>query len=624
MVNPPMHPLRPRAFTRATRLLTLLACVTASACAMAQTLSVTVSKNPVAVGEQFQVTFALNASGSGFTGPSFDDFIVLGGPNASTSIQIINGSMSQTQTFSYYLRARSEGTFPIGSASIVSNGRKYESPPFTIEVVKGSGQVQQPDRQQPSDDGTVADEDVFIRATIDRERVLRGQGLVATYKLYTRVSLVNYAVTKAPALNGFWTQDIQLPSQLNLTTEVIRGVQYHVGVLKKVVLYPQQSGTLTVDPMEGEVIARVKVSRRRNAQDPFDIFNDPFFSNPFGFGSVRDVKVKLRSNALKVRVDALPPNAPATFKGSVGRFTFEAGLDRKETRENDPVTLRIRIKGNGNLNLIDPPDPSFPPDVESYDPKVIDQFATTASGTAGTKTFEYLLIPRHAGTYTIEPVAFTYFDPDNRKYQTLSSPSFTLIVQRAEGGSGGGATVIAAPSKSDVQVLGSDIRFIRTGKTVFLHAGRGFYGSPVFWSLSLSPVFLFVGLFFFKRNRDRRNADRLAVRSRRANRMAQKRMAAARKLLDGGDTARFFDETANAIWGFLSDKLAIPVAALSRESAREGLVARQVGTDDIDAVMKALDDCELARFAAAQGVDAGTTYTEAVRILSALETKLKA
>jgi hypothetical protein len=602
-------------------LLAALAVLWPAAPAQGQALSVTVSRNPVAVGEQFQVTFSLNANGSGFTGPSFDDFIVLGGPNASTSIQIINGAMSQTQTYSYYLRAKAEGNFRIGPASITSNGRVFESPPFSITVVKGSPQAAQPREPEKNESG-VGEEDVFLRVSADKSRVVRGEGLTATYRLYTRVSLVNYAVTKAPALNGFWTQDIQLPSQLNLTTEVVNGIQYHVGVLKKVVLYPQQSGQLTVDAMEGEVIARIQVKRRRNPQDPFDLFNDPFFSNPFGFGNVRDVKVKLRSNPLPVQVAELPGNAPASFQGSVGRFAFSGELDKTETRANEPVTLRLRVKGSGNLSLVDPPDPGFPPGVESYDPKVLENFSTTAAGTAGTKTFEYLLIPRHEGTYTIEPVAFTWFDLPTKKYKTESSPRFSLRVLKGQGE--GAAAVAGGPARSEVQVLAQDIRFIKTGKVHFRHAGSRFYGSPGFWSLAASPILLFAGLLLFKRRREKDRADRQSVRRRRATSMARKRLAAARKLLDARRAPAFYDETARALWGYVGDKLSIAPADLSRDSAGRGLAGRQVSAPSVQRLMAVLDDCEMARFgSAADSVDPEKVYHEAVALLAALEGEIK-
>ncbi len=590
----------------------------------AQSLSVTVSKNPVAVGEQFQVTFSLNASGSGFQGPSFSEFIVLGGPNPSTSIQIINGAMSQTQTFSYYLQAKAEGSFKIGSASVISGNKKLESPPFTITVIKGApgrqGNAQQ-DRSQEDESG-IGSDDLFMRVSVDKTTVWRGEGIVVTYKLYTRVQLVNYAVTKAPSLNGFWTQDIQLPSQLDLKTEVINGVQYGAGILKRVVLYPQQSGTLTVDPMEGEVIARIQVKQRRNSNDPFDIFNDPFFSNPFGFGSVRNVKLSLKSEAVRITVKELPLNAPLSFSGSVGKFSFDASMDKKETKANEPVTLKIKISGKGNLNLIDPPKFDFPPDIETYDPKVVNNFSTSISGTAGSKSFEYLLIPRHEGTYEIKPVEFSYFDLDKKNYVSYSSPSFVLKVIRGSGEAA--SALISSPSKAEVQMLGKDIRFIKTGETAFIRPGKTFYGSPVFWTLTASPALLFAGLLLFMRHREKQNADIRSVKSRRATAMAKKRLAGARRMLDQRNLPEFFNETANALWGFVSDRLSIPVSELSKDAAAESLRKRNVKEESISMLVQTLDQCELARFtSAASSLDPETIYNDSIRIITQLENEIK-
>ena len=295
----------------------------------AQSLSASIDRNPVGAGEQFQVTFTLNASGSNFQGPSFSEFNVLAGPSTSTSMNIINGSVSQSQSYTYFLQAKNEGTFKIGSAYVACNGKKLESPPFTITVTKGNpkqqSQQQGQQGQQQSNDanGGLSSNDVFLRASVDKTTVFRGEGIVVTYKLYTKVQLVNYAISKAPSLNGFWSQDIQMPSQLNLKSETLNGVQYGVGEIKKVVLFPQQSGTLTLDPMEGECIARIKAKSQRS-NNPFDMLNDPFFNDPFFGRGVRDVKVAVKSESVKINVKELPDNAPASFTGSVGKFSFEA------------------------------------------------------------------------------------------------------------------------------------------------------------------------------------------------------------------------------------------------------------------------------------------------------------
>ena len=587
-----------------------------------QSLSASVDKNPVAAGEQFQLTFSLNSSGSIFQGPSFPDFFVLAGPSVSNNMSIMNGSVSQTQSFTYFLQAKNEGTFKVGSASIICNGKKLESPPFTITVVKGNPQQQSGQQQQQrsgSESQNVNPNDVFLKVSVDKSNVYRGEGIVVSYKLYTKVQLVNYAITKAPSLNGFWSQDIQLPAQLNLKGENINGTQYGVGEIKKVVVFPQQSGTLTLDPMEGECIARVKVKTGRS-NDPFGIFNDPFFNDPFFGGGVRDVKVGVKSEPLKITVKELPPNAPESFSGSVGKFNFEASLDKNKTKANEPVTLKIKISGHGNISLIDPPKINFPPDIETYDPKVVNNFSTTVAGSSGNKIFEYLLIPRHEGNYKIDPVQFSYFDLEKKSYVSSASSPFSIDVER---GAGGDAVAIAGTGKSDVQILGKDIRFIKTGKISFINAANEFYGSGFFYLLLALPVLLFIVIFIFKKQKDKRDSNLKLVKSGKANRMAKKRLVTAKKMLHEKNYVKFYDEVFKALWGYVSDKLGIPPSDLSKESASDALKQKNVSEESIAKLTGTLDYCEFARFASASAsVNPESVYNDAVNIITKLEQEI--
>lgn len=589
-----------------------------------QSLSASVDKNPVAVGDQIQVTFTLNATGSNFQGPSFGDFNLLGGPSVSNSMNIINGSMSQSMGFTYFLQAKSEGAFKIGPASIVCNGKKLESPPFTINVVKGNPKTQQGgNQQQQSEGGGVNANDIFIRASVDKTNVYRGEAIVVTYKLYTRVQLVNsYGITKAPSLNGFWSQDILKPQQLQLNgSEVVNGTRYAVGELKKSVLFPQQNGNLTVDPMEAEFIARVQVKQRRQSNNPFDIFNDPFFNDPFFGGGARDVKVAVKSESIKITVKELPQNAPESFSGSVGKLTFSASLDKNKTKANDPVTLKIKISGRGNLSLIDPPKINFPPDIETYDPKVTDNYTTNVSGSNGNKIFEYLLIPRHEGNYKIDPVQFSYFDLEKKSYVSFASSSFDLEVER---GSGESTTATVGASKADVQIIGKDIRFIKTGAVTFNGTSGMFYGSPLFILLLLLPFVLLILLIIWKKRKDKRDGNITLVRSSKANKMAKKRLTLAKKMLEEKNNEKFSDEISKALWGYVGDKLGIPPADLSKESAAEKLRLRNVSDDSIKKLTDTLDYSEFARFASGMGsVNNETIYTDAISIITKLEEEIK-
>lgn len=590
--------------------------------AQTPSLTASVSKNPVSQGEQFQLTFTLNANGNNFQAPPLTDFNVFSGPNQSTSMQFINGAMSQSISLSYHLQAKNEGTFTIGSASVMCSGKKITSNPLTIKVIKGTPPAAGGNKQQQGNDEykEVTSENLFLKVSVDKSSVYQGEALVATYKIYTTVNIINYAIPKMPALSGFWTQDMQMPPQIQLRNEVVNGVNYSVGELKKVLLYPQQNGTLILDPMHVECIARIPVKRNRQSNNPFDIFNDPFFNDPFFGSGARDIKAAIKSSPLKITVKALPPGAPATFNGAVGKFSFESSLDKKTTKTNEPVSLKIKITGKGNLKLIDAPALSIPQDIETYDPKINDNVSTTEAGSSGSKTFEYLLIPRHQGTYDIEPVTFTYFDLDKKQYISFSSPKFELKVEKGTDES----IAVTGNSKADVQVLGSDIRFIKTGPLRMSTTGNTFYLSPQFFILLFLPFILFGLAIFLKQKSDELNSNISLVKSRKANKMAKKRLAVAGKLLNEKDKEKFYDELFKALWGYISDKLNIPPADLSKDSASLALKQKNVSDESVDKIISTIDYCEFARFASqAESMSRETIYKDALDIITKIEDEIK-
>jgi len=585
------------------------------------TLTSSVSKNPVANGEQFQLTFTVNANGNNFQAPNLGDFHILSGPNQSSSMQFINGAMSQTISLSYYLQAKSEGTFTIGAASIICAGKKITSPPLTLKVVKGAPPGQGGSQQQGNDEyKQVTSDNLYIKVSVDKSTVYQGEALVATYKIYTRVNIVNYAIPKMPTFTGFWTQDMPMPGQIQLRNEVINGVTFSVGELRKLLLFPQQSGTLVLDPMEVECIARIPVKRNRQSNNPFDIFNDPFFNDPFFGSGARDVKAMLKSLPVKITVKPLPPGAPASFNGAVGRFTFQSSLDKNETKTNEPVSLKIKISGKGNLKLINSPELSMPSDIETYDPKVSENVTSTEGGSSGSKTFEYLLIPRHQGTYEIEPVGFSYFDLEKKQYVSFTSGMFELKVAK---GSDEGA-VSSGMSKADIQVLGSDIRFIKTGPLRINTSGNTFYLSPLFFIAAALPFLIFGGAIYYRRRTDALNSNLHLVKSRKANKMAKRKLATAGKLLHAKDKEKFYDEIFKALWGYLSNKLGIPPAELSKETASAALKQKNVSDELTSTLISTLDYCEFARFAPqAESVSQEKIYRDAIDIITKIEDEIR-
>jgi hypothetical protein len=582
-------------------------------------LTATVNKNTVAVGEQFQITYSLNGNGRSFQGPDLKDFYVLAGPSQSSQIQIVNGSYSQSLSFTYYLQAKSEGTFKIGFASIEAEGKRIQSNGLIINVVKGSANSQGQKNAQQGENAGLSEKNIFLKAEVNKTTVYQGEALTVSFKLYTNVNIINYTISRAPSLNGFWNQDIELPEQLQLHNETVDGINYKVGVLKKVVLFPQQSGTLSIDPMELECIARIQV-KGRNRMDPFGVFNDPFFNDPFfGMGSARDVKYAFRSNKVLVHVKELPAGAPASFNGSVGQLNFSATMDKTETKANEPVTLKVRINGNGNLKLVEAPQIEFPADIEAYDPKISDNLHVSESGVSGSKTIEYLLIPRHEGTYDLQPVTFSYFDLAKKQYISRTSGPFRIKVGK---GVGPGTTTATSVSKSDFQLIGKDIRYIKINEPEFITTGR-FYGSPAFYAWVLSPFLAVGGLMWYKRRLNLLNNNAVAVKSKKATAVAQRRLALARKLLSENRLNPYYDEISKTMWGFMGDKLAIPPADLSVSRVEDELRKRSVSDELIASFTSTLNQCEMARFAGAGPSNAEDLYNKAIASISGIEEKLR-
>jgi hypothetical protein len=579
----------------------------------AQEFTATVSPASVAVGDQLQVTFTLNGSGSNFHAPTFENFNVLAGPSQASNMQISNGVVSQSISYTYVLQPLKEGTFKFGSASIEVGGKKIMSNQVTVNVVKGNSQPKAQGNQKQ--DATVAGgKNVFFKVSVDKSNVYQGEGVIITYKLYTKVSLVNYSISKLPSLTGFWSQDISMPQQLQFHTENYDGSNYNVAEIKKMVVFPQRAGILELDPMEGEVIARVQAKKQqRNSNDPFSqLFNDPFFN----FNQWQDMKVALKSDAVKITVRELPSNAPAAFNGAVGKFNLDVSLDKKETKAHEAVTLKIKISGKGNLKLLDPPKVEFPADFETYDPKISSNITATTAGVTGSKTFEFLVIPRNAGEYKIPVGGFSFFNLDKKQYESVPSQDLILKVEK---GNETITTTVTGVSKSDVQLLGKDIHFIKTNHPAFIRGSGSFFGSALFYALMSAPAFLFGALLVFRKRYMEMQGNIGLLKSQRANKVAKKRLSAAQKYLASNNKEKFLDEMFKALWGFVSDKLQIPVSELSKESASQALRSKNISEALIGQFIETIDNCEFARFAPGMAASNEEIYKKGIDVISKLE-----
>ncbi|HTO93957.1 MAG TPA: BatD family protein [Bacteroidota bacterium] len=580
-----------------------------------------VDRPQVGLGEQFTLQLTLVNGGMGggknLQLPDLGRFHIMSGPNESSSMQIINGAVSSSVTYEYVLQPKEIGKFTIGPASIEADGATLKSAPVAIEVVKGSPK---PKQQSAGNDDVTAQigENLFLRAIVDRTHVTQGEQVNLTFKIYTRVSVANYAVDKNPTMTGFWGEDVETPKNIQTSPETINGKQFRVGVIKRMALFPTQSGNLEIGPMEVQTTVQVQ-DRRSN--DPFE----SFFRDPFG----RQVNYMIRSEPITIRVDALPGDAPPDFKGAVGQYAMSTTVDKKTTRTNEPIDLKVTVSGTGNIKLIESPAVELPTDFEQYTPKVSDNIDRSGEKISGSKTFEYLLIPRYPGLKVIKPVAFSYYDPAKREYVKLHSPQIELNVEQ---GAATAAPLISGGSQEDVRMLSQDIRFIKLGDGALFSRGDELRPGPAFIALLLLPLACVGAAFVYARQRQAVMLDQVGYKNRRAIKVARKGLQQAEYLLKekggapaGNQRLRFYGEVSKALWKYLGDKLNIPQSAFSVEGAVGQLSARGVPPDLITSLKALLETCDLARFAPTS-LDLAVmqrTYDEAQRIIVALEKLLK-
>ena len=566
----------------------------------------------VVSGDQFRLSYTVNTKKvRDFRAPNIKDFEVLMGPSRSVQYQNINGVETNTITFTYILMAGKEGTFNIPGATIVADGNNYTSNSVTVKVLPpdqsaGTGNSNSSNNQA----GTkITNNDLFITATASKTTVYEQEAILLTYKIYTQVNLTGLH-GDMPDLKGFHTQEVDLPSQKQWTLEHYNGRNYNTTVYSQYVLFPQQSGKLEIPSITFEGT----ISQMVASADPLDAF--------FNGGSYVNVKKNIVTPKLSINVKELPAGKPANFSGGVGEFTVSSSISTQELKTNDAVTLKLVISGTGNMKLINTPEVGFPQDFEIYDPKVDNKFNLTRSGLSGNKVIEYLAIPRHAGTYTIPPVEFSYFDLKSQTYKTLKTDAYTLNVAKGEGNSD--QVVANFTNKEDLKVLGKDIRYIKTGEVVLSKKDDYLFGSFAYWLWYLVPMVLFIVFLVVYRKQAMENANVAKVRTKKANKVATKRMKLAGKLLSDKNIAAFYDEVLKALWGYISDKLNIPVSQLSKDNIEEELTRYGVADDLIKSFINTLNECEFARYAPGNQNEAmDKVYESAIDVISKMENSIK-
>lgn len=574
----------------------------------------------VAVGDQFRLSYVVTTQNvRDFRAPAIKGFDVLMGPSRSqqSSTSIINGkrTSSSSITFTYILMATAEGSFTIPGATITADGEQLVSNSVSIKVLpadeQGKDATTGGSGKNAANNASVSGNELFVTATVNKTSVYEQEAILLTYKIYKLVDLRGFENVKLPDFKGFHSQEVELPSDRRWGLEHYKGRNYQTTIYRQFVLFPQQAGQMTVDAarFDASVIKAVAVA------DPMEAFFN-------GGSNYIEVKKTLVTPQLNIDVKALPAGKPATFSGGVGEFNISSSINSTDVKTNDAVTVKLVISGTGNLKLISAPEIKFPEDFEVYDPKIENNSRLTNSGLSGNLVIEYLAIPRIAGDYKIPSVEFSYFDTKSRSYKTLTTDEYNLHVAKGEGDA---SQVIANfTNKEDLKVLNEDIRFIRLNEVSLSPKGRFFYASWSYWLCYLIPFVIFLLFVVLYRKRIAANSNVARMRTKKANKVAVRRMKQAGKLLAENKKEEFYDEVTKALWGYVSDKLNIPGSRLSKDNVEEELQKYGVAPELIKEFLDSLNLCEFARYApgdANQAMD--DVYKRSLEIITKMENSIK-
>jgi len=532
----------------------------------------------------FEVTFTLeNGEGSNFEPPSFKDFVVASGPSRSQSTTIVNGEVSRKMSFTYTLKPRRKGIFNIGSAFIKVDGETYKTKALRIEVVESKA-------------GEGQGREVFLKAVPSVPQAYVGQQVLVDYKIYTSVDIDSYNVLEEGDYQGFFAQDVRRFDG-RLMREVIDGQQYTTKIIKRVALFPQQAGALTVAPLE----LQLGIVKNSAGSDGF------FFNRQMR-------RLSVSSDPLTINVQPLPENAPQNFTGAVGDYTFTAQTNRQTLTTDDALTIRMSILGDGDVKRVQPPSLGLGENFEVYEPKIIQEANLERDGRIeGRKILEYVAIPQKAGQYQVEP-EFSFFSPDTAAYVTLQAERSSITVRQ---GMNKPSTAVLPEGEVEAK---EDIRFIKTD-AAFSKNRTTFFGSDVFWVLAGFPLLGFLSVLLIKRRQQQQaNIDPAVLRRRKAQQVAQEHLAAAKTHLEQQQARAFYDEVSRAMQGYICDKLDLPTAELSKDKIREKLQELAVATEDIERFLNILQTCEMALFARKDNAEAmQSTYDDTIAMLSKIE-----
>ena len=582
-----------------------------------------VGKQVVKVGDRFRVVYEINQDADNFKSPNFGSLKVLSGPSTSTnsSIQYVNGKMSQnyTMTYTFVVQATKVGEVLINEATAIVNRKQVKSNKIKIKVVKNTGNKQGSKKQ--ANTGILQDDDVYIKAIISNRSPYIGEQVILTYKIYTKVPVSNLMVKKLSSFQGFWSKNLlEDNQQYNQKTEIINGEEYIVAEINKFAIFPQKTGEIVIEPTEMECTVQLKVEgKRRRGYDPFEeFFNDPFFNR-----NVKTINTVLKSNPITVNIKPLPEKGkPKNFNGAVGDFRLSSRIDQTTLAANDALTLTLTLAGKGNLELIKIPDVIFPTDFESFDPKIISNIKTTAAGISGKKKFEFLAIPRNGGDFVIKPISLSYFNPVTKKYNTIFTKKYEIHVTKGEVTSGG--ISYSSSAQEDIRFIGKDIHHIKTLPFNFVKKGDFLFMSNTFFIFLLIPIIVMIIIIIVITQLRKKYSNVGLLKNKKANKIAKSKLKTAEKYKNSGDDKAYYDEVAQALWGYITDKFNLTQSELSIETVADVLNKKNVNKNVSSNFITTLNNIEFARFAPGDSSDKmEAVYNEAVTAIIEAEKALK-
>ena len=546
-----------------------------------------VDRTTVGLNEQFTLNVELSGRDANAASnpqlPKMDDFAIFLGSGTQQNMEYVNGRMSFSKVISYHFQATAIGQFQIGSIMVQAGGKQVQTDPISIEIQKTAAAPQTSRRQNEPVQGTEpAEGDLFLRTLVDKKQVYQNEPVTITYKIYTLVNVTSYGFSKIPGTAGFWVEEFPMGQAPETSVEILEGKRYTVATIRKVALFPMTPGEKTVEPLEIE--CEVRVQRRSR-----DIFDD-FFSDPFG----RTVRKAIQSEPVRVKVLPLPEEGkPEDFTGIVGKYRMTGGIDRTKVKTNEAISYKVKLEGQGNIRTLPEPKITFPSDFEAYPPKISETVDRKGSVVSGSKTFEYVLVPRAPGIQKIKPVVLSTFDPSAKTFHTLRTDEISIDVVK------GDDVFITAPSglaKEEVALIGQDIRFIKTAVPSFQRMGRSATGTVLFWAVLIFPLFCLTAAYGYRRHSDRLIGDVAYARGRRATHSAKKRLSSSKSLLSISTQKEFYAEAGRALMGYLGDKLNIAEAGMVTEEAERMLKNRSVSEETSKAYFECLRICDLKRF----------------------------